>query len=149
MAATGDETSRIAQWLFGVLDGDATLLAAAPGGVHDEVAPPGTEFPHVRFAMLSAVDVDNQGPDRVMVDTVWSVLAVGDAPNYSTLRPAADRIAELLDRKPAPGSTIAGAVAGLTVLSSVRDGALRLADTVDGMSYRQLGGRFRIHAQLT
>lgn len=133
------------QWLVGVLN-DATLLAAAPGGIHADVAPEGvsgspTQQPWVVWFQVSGLDVPGTGTRRIMADLVYEVRATGRNATYAALKVAANRIDALLHGKQAV------ALADGTMIGCVRVEPVRFTEQDGEVIYRHLGGQYRIYAQ--
>lgn len=94
---TVNEIPRVHQWLRTVLRADATLLAAATGGVHRGRVPEGKSFPAVVFSFLSATeDVNGNGPARVWSKSRYIVKAVSQTDDELSLQTIADRIDAVL-----------------------------------------------------
>lgn len=138
-----DETTRADEWLHGVLS-DATLTAAATGGVFADVAPEGTAFPYVVHNFQGGHDVRGAGPTRIMVSGLWLVQGVDATQSYmGTLRTIADRIDALLQA--ASGAAGSDGV----VFSCVREQPFRMPEVLEGgKQIRHLGGLYRILVQV-
>lgn len=140
---SGDETTRVDQWLRTTLAADATLTSLVSTRIYSERAPQSATFPFVLFQFQGGSDVMGAGATRIMLDGVWVVRGVvkGNSFNQDSLKSIADRIDILLHR------SSGGVADGTTVFTSTREAPFRLAEDRDGVSYRHLGGRFRILAQ--
>ncbi len=144
------ETLGIDEWLQATLTGDATLtalLAAGAGSVFAEIAPQGSVMPYIVYRMIATTDVVTASAARIMVTEQRLVEAICEGQSYTPVKAIAERIDVLLQRKPDPGSTIAGTWSGVTVLSSDRARISRLAENEDGRHYRRLGGIYNISAR--
>lgn len=145
------ETVIVDTWLASVLSMDATLsslLAARPDvpskpGVYSDVTKQGAAFPYVLFqATDPGQDVVATGAIRVMVSTLYLVRGVIQGESYAgVLAQIASRIDVLLHKTSGP---VAG---GGTIVSCVRQSLFKLPETQNGISYRHLGGIFRINVQ--
>lgn len=143
------ESYRVAQWLYGLLATDGVLQALVNGRVYKGVAPEGTAFPYIVFTAASTRDVNTVNQIRINVDTLYLVEAIDQSSSDAALSAIADRIDQLLDRGTGMPANY-NAVAGITILSSSRDLQVERSEESDtGISYRHLGGRFRIRAQST
>jgi len=146
-----DETTRVDAWLYELLHDDTDLLAALatqtrPGleSVVADVAPTGTVFPVVVYQHQGSVDVRTAtGSGRIMVTGLWIVKVVGETANYGELVAAADRLDALLEESNGGPAGSDGAV-----FTSVRESPFRFAEDDGGVSYRYLGGTYRIWAQV-
>ena len=127
-------------WLVATLSGDATIAAAATGGVHDGNAPQGTAAPYVIIAYQSGSDVVGLGGRRVLTNPLYLVKVVGQAESYADLQPIANRVDQLLH-------AATGTAAGGRVLSCVRETPVKYPETKNGIPYRHLGGLYRLQVQ--
>ncbi len=138
-----EETTRVDQWLYATLAGDATLQSYISTRVYSELAPAGSTYPCVVFSMASAVDVRGATEaTRIMVDGIWTVLAVAETLTWvGVLQDIADRVDALL--KNSSGGTADSA----TILAAHRVRPVRLLEERDGRQFRRLGGQYRVYAQ--
>lgn len=132
-------------WLRATLGNDATLGAAAPGGVHADVAPAGvaddaSKSPWVVWFLVSATDAMSMGSIRTVAELVYEVRATGRDCGYADLKAAANQLDVLLHR--ASGSTSDG-----TVVDCRREELVRFSEQDGERVYRHLGGQYRIWAQ--
>lgn len=138
------EQARALQWLLTTLGASASLTSAAPGGVHDTLAPVGTATPYVivQKQTPNGTDLIAGGARRVMNRSLWVVKAVGKTnEEYAALITAADAIDTALDRK--TGTTSDG-----RVLACVRQNDLQYTELrPDGVLISHLGGQYTIWAQ--
>lgn len=137
-----DETSYVAQWLYTTLSSDPVLSSSAIGGVHEDPAPQGTNFPFIVFSLTSALDVQVHNAMRIMVDSLWLIKAVDQYESFSRVRLLVDRIDQLLHRA-------SGTVTDAILYSSVREESIRQTEVDDGKHYRHLGAQYRVHVQYT
>jgi hypothetical protein len=135
-----EETNIVASWLYTTLHGDATLLAAAPGGVYEDAAPRGTVFPVVIFALQDAIDSLTVNGVCILVRATYQVKVVTQGASYAALDGAAARINTLLHR-------VTGSAGGGAIYSSVRVEPLRYREDADGVEYRHLGGLYEIQVK--
>jgi hypothetical protein len=128
-------------WLATVLGGDATLLAAAPGGVHADVAPEGTASPWVVWFQVAGEDTRGMGAARIMADLLYEVRVTGRNCGYGALKAAANRVDALLHQ--AATTTNADG----TIIGCLREDTVRFSEQDGETIYRHLGGTFRVLAQ--
>lgn len=138
----GDEASRVEQWLYSTLSGDAALTVLVGTRIYSETAPPSTSSPLLVYSMQSAHDVAGASAQRIMIDGLWLIKAVTTGASYSPLTPIMDRVDALLHRS--DGGTAGTAI----VFTSVREYPVRYHEITDGVGYRHLGGVYRIWAQI-
>lgn len=136
-----NETYFADQWLYMSLAGDATLTGIVSTRFFADEVPPETVFPYVQWTLLSAVDVRGQASNRIFVNALYIIRAVGQTRSYGDLMPASNRIDDLLQSK--GGDTLAGD----HVYSCCREEPFRQAEFTSGKSYRHLGGIYRILVQ--
>lgn len=139
-----NELTRVDRWLHSVLSGDATLAAAATGGMYSEVIPRGTAGPAVVWSLYAPHDVATANGSRVMVSDLWAVRGSAATSSWQgPLATIADRIDEVLHR--ASGQVVADGRA----LTAVRDRTFRTPpEVIDGVEYRQQGGIYRVFFQI-
>jgi hypothetical protein len=126
-------------WLFGVLSGDATVSGLVGGRIENTIGTLESDLvlPKVNFQCASSRDIpDNRG---ITIDTsnLYDVTAVGLYDSWTPLVPIAARIHELIQ----------GAVytfPGGGSLTCVRDMIIQRPEVVEGVTYRHLGGVYRI-----
>lgn len=133
------ETLTVDAWLASKLN-DATLLAAAPGGVWADVAPEGTASPWVVFFLVAAADVNALGARRVLVDAVYEVRVTGVDVGYGALKTAANRVDALLQG--ASGTNSDGTVIGCQGVEPVR-----FMEQDGDRVYRHLGRQYQVLVQ--
>lgn len=126
------------QWLYERLNGDAALLTAAPGGVHAENAPTGTEYPFVGFQLQGASDLMYNSGRRVWADTLWLITVTDRAGDDSAL------MATALDRIDAVLHLASGDVGDAHVVSCHREGIFSQPTVEAGVQYRRRGAFWRI-----
>lgn len=136
------ESSGIAQWIYETLAADSVITDLVGTRLFDEVAPQGTAYPLVRFEQMSSVDVMGATEStRIMVNELWLIRAIAETSSYrGGLLTLANRIDDLFQNN-------AGEVVGTNIFSSARDSAFRQYNVDQGVSFRHLGGIYRIYAQ--
>lgn len=133
------ETYSVDQWLYQNLASDATLTAVVGTRFHaDEAA---SVFPYIQWTYISGTEVQGHSANTIFVNCLYLVKAVGKTRAYGDLIPLANRIHTLLHRK------ASDTLAGDHILSCVREETYRLAELESGVSYRHLGGIYRILVQ--
>jgi hypothetical protein len=75
------------QWIVSMLTVNAELQALIGNRVFIDEAPQNTVFPYVVFQFVYGSPVTNNSVDKIMMDEVWLIKAVGEGRNYSTLAP--------------------------------------------------------------
>lgn len=127
------ELQSFAEWLYDRLTGDATLMAAVPGGVHEGIAPQGTAEPFIVFSLVSNADVNAVGQARVLTRCDWDVKVIAEASSYAGLADIADDIDTLLHD-----------VVDGSVVSCHRVSTIRYHEKSSGAEYRHVGGTYRV-----
>lgn len=135
----GLEPAAVEEWLAGVLNGDAALLALVPSGAFNTQPPEDQPYPFILYQFMSGLDYAAVGAERIWTNMLFLVKVIGETASYSALNQAVARIDALLHR--ASGSATDG-----TVWSCTREQAIRLPDDVANRQYRQAGGLYRIYA---
>lgn len=144
-----DELSRVETWLFGVLAADAPLTALIGGAgnqrIYGEVAPQDSTWPCVVYQFQGGHDVGGGtgASHRIMVDGLWLVKAIMPSKSFAGLVPIVDRVDTVL-RASSGGAAGADGV----VFASVREQPFRLVELDEGVTYRHLGGLYRIWTQV-
>lgn len=141
-----NELTRVDVWMQGTLAGDATLktLVGDPARVYSDVADPHAIDPYIVHTNLATTDVAGVGPNRIMISGLWLVKAVRTTSNWTDLAAIADRIDTLLQ-----GNHGGAAGSDGQVFSCVRERPYRFVENLDGGdTIRQLGGQYRIEAQV-
>ena len=139
-----NEDDVVGQFIYATLVSDATLAAAAPGGIHEGVAGADVVTPYVVYQNVSAVDVMVVGAIRVMSNQLWDITVVTQGRDGRVPRAAVDRIDQLMHAS--DGSVVGGGV----VLSFVREVTRRRGperDPNDGKLYMYRTQEFRVQAQ--
>lgn len=138
-----DELTRVDQWLYETLSGDAALGSAVGTRVYADVAPQGAAFPYLVFSYQGGSDKRGVGTARYFVEALYLVKAVRQGESYQPLQTVMDRVDALLQ-----GSS-GGTATGGTVYASVREQSVRFPEVTEGRQYRHLGGVYRITVQST
>lgn len=134
-----DETIVADTWIYSTLTGDSALMGEVTG-VHSTSRPRDSDLPAVIFDWIAGSDITYINGIRVWHSGVWVVKAVAATTSWADLQAAAERIDVLLHRQ-------SGTAAGGTVFTATREAPHRQAYSDEGVSYRELGGRFRIEVQ--
>ncbi len=130
------------QWIYTRASGDAQLVAAAPGGIHDEEAPTGTTGTYVVFKLMSATDFNAIGDIRAKSDVLIQITAIRQQRSTIALATAAGRIDALFHGQKHI------AVIGGTIISCRREQEINLGlRQADGTFYTYLGGLYRLEVQ--
>lgn len=139
-----DETLAADEWLYTKLTADATMVGLVGTRVYAEMAPPTAAYPFVVTSHLSSVDVPTHNQYRIMTSGIWLVRGIVEDFSFNaTLKAVAERIDFLLHRS-AGGTADGGAAA---IFTSHREQPFRMAEEVEGKSFRHLGGQYRIYIQ--
>ena len=136
-----NETARLELWLYTALTDNSTLMGLIDT-VYAYQAPQTETFakPFVIYAPLTALDLTGMGPFRIFTTFMYKVVAVGKTTSLQALSTIADQI----------DTTLQNAQATTTdtrILSCIRVNELSLGEDIQGVSYRQLGGKYRIQVQ--
>jgi hypothetical protein len=122
-------------------------LAATPallnGRVYADEAPQGAAMPYVVFNLQGGFDdLTEVGAVRVWANLLYLVKVIGQGTSYTALQPTVDAIDARLHRASGPvGSTA-------YVDSCVREQPFRMPETTpSGVSYRHLGGLYRLRVR--
>ncbi len=134
-----NEYPRAAEWLYATLHGDSALMAAV-SGIYEHPAPQGSTYPVVTFQQQAEVDVEVIDANRVWAEFTILVRVIGQTASTASLKAAADRLDALLHR-------VSGVTADSQVISCVRTEVFHLAEEVNGVSYRHLGGLYSLLVQ--
>lgn len=136
-------------FLFSLFNGDtgAGSITALTTGIFGDVAPVGTLPDWLVFGLQSSTDSVDVTGVRILVRSLYRVLAVGPLTDYANLKAIADRADALLMpsgrplRNPTSG--------GVTLLAAYREQALALSAIVPGQAsggpaWVNLGGLYRL-----
>lgn len=137
--AAGSETFDIRTWLYGVLSGDAALVAlVGAGGIHANQLPQVQIYPCLLFSLQSGVDINSLG-ERGLVNQLWQIQAINVGESSAALGPAMARIDVLLQE------VIATSGGGLR-LRWRREQTLEYPETQNGIRYNHVGAMYRCFA---
>jgi hypothetical protein len=119
---------------------DDVTLDGLVGGVYSERIPRGASLPAIRVSDLAPQDVVTQNGTRVIVKGYFLVAVVDNVDTWAPLAPIADRIDEVLHRS-------AGVLAPIRVLQIWREEPYKQHEEDGDVTFRHLGGMYRVHAQ--
>lgn len=134
------ETTRVDEWLYGLLSADLTLTPLIAARAYRGVAPAGTVYPLLVYNLQAGSDVRGVGPARVMTSLLYQVKAIGTGNNFTALEPIVDRVDALLQG-------VSGSVVGGQILACVRETPVAYTEIDGDQQYSHLGGLYRIWAQ--
>lgn len=120
-----------------VLEGDAALTAAGMTGAFHGIAPEGQEFPYLVFAQLARPTRYTMGGTRI-VQAVYLVKAMDQGDDQTRAQALHELVDALLTNQPL---TVGD---GWTHMDTKLEDEIDLPDHVSGMTYQQIGGRYRI-----
>lgn len=140
--SSGHEIALGFSWLYAVLNGDATLMSEAVGGVWRGLAPPSTAVPFVMMAHQAGADKISMNAFRFFSEVMYQVKCVGPASMTATIALAAERIDILLGN--ATGTTTGGAI-----LYCYREQPLFLDEIVNGEVWSNIGGLYKLAIEQT
>lgn len=123
--------------LAALLTADATLVADGCTGVFHGIAPEDQAFPYLTFMEMAAPRRYTMG-GRKIVEAVYLVKAHDSGDDQTRATTLRDRADALLTNQPL---TVGG---GWTHMDTKLDETLDLPERVSGVTYQQIGGRFRI-----
>jgi hypothetical protein len=141
---TAIATPVVEAWMYGKLSGDTTLMALAPGGVFNRLAPEGATYPFVVFSFMAGTLKLVVGASKLWEQLDYEVVGIDKMQNYAGLVPIANRIDALLHA--APTQAITG---GTLESCSGRSPVRRDDPPVSGVVFTHLGFRYDIVAQTT
>ena len=137
------EAARAIQFITATLTGDAQAMAAAPGGVWEGMAPPGTPTPYYVVSHQGDGDILTANARRLGNSAVYQIVAYAPASAYPALVTAADRIDALFGRIPStPGALPTSG--GVTIESCYREQQVALSELVGAIQWNRAGGLFRL-----
>ncbi len=129
-------------WVDSTCRADSALMAAATGGVWQEVADIGTQPPFVIYAKQADSDVMTSAAVRLWASILLQIKAVGPVANWAAIVIIANRIDELFKDRHSVG------LPGGGVLDSHREQQIAMGDPpVAGAAWTNLGGLYRIALQ--
>lgn len=138
------ESNGIAKWIYATLAADSAISALIGTRIYEGPAPQTTAYPFIRYDQQSTLDVRGATEaTRIMVNELWLIRAVAETESYQ------GNLATLADRIDALFQNTNGSATGAVVFNSAREFAMRMPEDEQGISYRHLGGIYRIYAQGT
>lgn len=138
---TGMTTTVADRFFAAVLAGDATLAALLPGGVWRNKPPQEAAYPFGVWQYQTGDVLRTVGPVRIWSSLYYVVKVVARAATVAgDAEAAANRIDALLDL--ARWQAAAG-----TIVACTLEGEVAYPETVGGVEYEHLGGRYRLLAQ--
>lgn len=137
-------------WLYTTLANDAAITGIVGTRVYRDVAQQGAQMPCIVFQVQSAEDLNTAGVNRIFTTLTVVVKAIDTTGSYAgNVQTLAARADVLLHSQQASVSMTlpdASVVAGYCWAWRTRP--FNLAEVVDGVQYRHLGGVYRVHAQV-
>jgi hypothetical protein len=128
------------EFFYTLLANDAALQALVGNRVYSGTAPEGSAYPLVQFSFEGGRDVQEVAGHPIMIDELYVVKAVGKGNRLDTLKPIYERVHTLLQRA-------SGTVADGKVIACVRQTPIKYEEIDNGITYRHLGGIYRIQSQ--
>lgn len=128
------------EFLSSKLNGDATLLGLVPSRAWRDKPPAGTAHPFVVWQFQTGTELRGAGPVRIWSDLIYAVKVVGQGANVAALKAAVDRIDALLDLGRAT-------VGSGEIVACTLEGFVSYPETVNGLDYQHVGGRYRLLAR--
>jgi len=108
--------------------------------IYSETAPRGAHYPVAVFRWQGGRDAAVVKGSSLFLDELYAVKMVCTGNDYGPIEDAAEAIHEALE-----GAS--GSVEGGKVVYCNREQPLKYTETVDGVTYRHLGGIYRIYSQ--
>jgi hypothetical protein len=135
------DTTRVNEWIWGVLHGDLQISTAVGGRVFVDYAPQGTVSPMVIAAYLGGADKVRTRTSR-LTNALYLIRASGEGSSYDPIEAIADRMDEILT-VPDNGTT----VRDIRIASCIREQPHQRKDEEFGKPVVYLGGFYRIQYQ--
>lgn len=141
------EQTRAERWLYSTLAGDSALVGFLPTdpddgapAIYEAPGPQPGVWPRVTYFFASGQDtrVIGVGP-RILTELQFQVKVIGKTASILDLEAIADRVDALLD-----GVTGGPTTGGGHVASSTRTSGFVYPEVTDGVSFRHLGGIYRL-----
>jgi hypothetical protein len=137
----GVEIIATEQYVMERLAARPALVALIPVDRHfSGPAPSGTAFPYIRADFLTSPDLQALGAVRVWSRPRYNVYVVDRAGSFVPLEAAASEIDAALQ-----GSS--GTARGASIRDCEREAVYAKIETVAGVQYRHLGGRYAMRVQ--
>lgn len=127
-------------WLYTVLN-SSPGLASISGRIYNEGGPQEAVYPFIVYHMSEGRDLMGIGATRVWTTMNYVVRAVTRDGSYESIYGLANAIDAALHDK-SHQATENG-----EVIASVRIAPFKMAETLDGVNYRHLGGIYQLHAK--
>lgn len=119
----------------------SSALAAAVGTlIYSEEAPRGAHYPLVVYRWQGGLDVSTIKGVSLYLNELYAVKVICTGNDYGKIEAAAQAIQDTLQNA-------TGTVSSGKVIFCVRENPLKYVETVDGITYRHLGGIYRIYSQ--
>jgi hypothetical protein len=134
------ESMGIAEWLYTTLSGGTVLSAIVGTRIYEDVAPQGTALPYVVYSQTSSMDENGIGGSRLCENALWTVQGVAKAMTYNAVKSIAVAIDDLLH------GVLGTATANGVTVACTRQEEVRYSEVREGVTWRHLGGVYRIYA---
>ena len=131
-----NEQAAVERWLYSRLN---AVHASTGGRVFADVAPQGEELPAIVFQRQAGFDRPVFSGERI-VDFTYIVRVIAETESTQQLEAAAGAIDTALEQ-------VTGSEGGFTI-GCVREAPFSLTEISDGVTYKHLGGSYRIRAQV-
>jgi hypothetical protein len=134
------ETATAEKWIFDTGTTDAIMIALVGTRWYNEGGPQGVTYPYVLYShYASNPDTLGMGANRVLARLEYIICGIDNSRSYTRLTPIANQIDELFNMK---GSIVIPGYG--MILYSRRFQPFKLAEDLDTVNYRRLGGRYQI-----
>ena len=134
------ETLFADEWIKTILAADTGVTNEVGQRLYPDMAPQQAVFPLIVWSLQDATDVVGQGTFRIMVRCTYTIKVIGKTRSYWQLKPAYDAMDEALHGR-------GGDTANAYVFACMRTEEYRLAEFVDNVDYRTLGGYYQLLVQ--
>jgi len=134
------ETLFVDEWIKTVLAADTGITSSVADRLYSDVAPQQAIFPLIVWSLQDTRDVVGQGAFRIMADCTFNVKVIGKTRSYWQIKPIYDAIDLALHGK-------GGDTSNAHVFACMRTEEYRLAEFVDNVDYRTLGGLYQVLVQ--
>lgn len=134
------DTALAERWLYTTLAADAALGSVVSTRIYSSVAPQSSTLPCVVFQQQAARDVMGSGPYRYHSTMLYTVRVIDEAGGWGTVEASADRIDAVLH-------AASGTATGGTIVACVREQPFSMVESIDGRTFRHLGGIYRLWLQ--
>lgn len=138
-------------WLYSKFTGDAVLRARIGARVFVDFAPEtdtdlarAVEYPLIVFGLQSARESVGMGGERLLVEPLYRILAIGKGAGYGAIQDIADRMDALLQPSPPVVETVSVGGSSYLVYGCYRERLIQYAEAqAGGIRYNYLGGLYR------